>query len=271
MRTRIVAGVSAALVVIGLVARGPVILILAVVLVCAAIAYLEFDRLFFFPTQKIRQLRLISLTLVTIVAMAQHVYWGWIGFWFSFVFICLTHVVNSNRTGDFQNESRELSLEFLGLVYVVSLLGFIVPIINTPHGRGYLLLLFLIVFLGDTAAYFVGSQFGKHPLAPKLSPKKTIEGAVGALIVSIVVTWIWHYFIFEAPAPRVTIKLLIFAPLGSLLAQGGDLFESLFKRSQSQKDSGHFLPGHGGLLDRIDGLALVSPVYYIFLKVIMAQ
>jgi phosphatidate cytidylyltransferase len=271
MKTRIIAGVTAAVVLMGLIERGPIPLILAVVLFCAFLAYLEFDRLFFGAPLRARHFRMVALIFLTIFSLSQNDVMGWISFWFSFVIICASHVYSSNKSGDFQRDTRNLSLEFLGYVYVVSLFGFMIPIIESTNGRAFLFLLFLIVFLGDTAAYFVGSHFGRRTLAIKLSPKKTLEGAIGAMAASLLAAGLFLYFILKEPSSGMVIRVMAFAPVASVLAQAGDLFESLFKRSQSQKDSGNFLPGHGGLLDRIDGLALVSPIYYVYLKFVLEQ
>ncbi len=115
----------------------------------------------------------------------------------------------------------------------------------------YLLLLFVIVWLADIAAYFIGNGFGKHKLAPKISPNKSIEGAVGAfVVVGVVIGFALHSVLW------VLVALLTVA--AAIL---GDLFESMMKRAAGVKDSGKFLPGHGGLLDRIDSLIFAAPVF----------
>jgi len=121
-----------------------------------------------------------------------------------------------------------------------------------------LLVLFLIVWLADIAAYFVGNWFGKHKLAPSISPKKTIEGAVGSLVVvGIVIALIFHSVLWVVLALITVIAAII-----------GDLFESFMKRSAGVKDSGRFLPGHGGLLDRIDSLIFAAPVFTLGMLVL---
>jgi phosphatidate cytidylyltransferase len=121
------------------------------------------------------------------------------------------------------------------------------------HPHPYkLLTLFLIVWLADIAAYFVGSRFGKHKLAPSISPGKSIEGAIGALvIVGMSIAVIFHY----------SISMIFLAELTVVASIMGDLFESLMKRRQGLKDSGKCLPGHGGILDRIDSLITAAPVF----------
>jgi phosphatidate cytidylyltransferase len=126
-------------------------------------------------------------------------------------------------------------------------------------GPKLLMFVLVITWVGDTAAYFVGRAIGKHPLAPVLSPKKSWEGTmasiVGALLVAIVFArWL------TVPLPH----LLGMAVVGNVAGQAGDLLESAYKRSAGVKDSGSLLPGHGGVLDRIDALILAIPVVWYY-------
>jgi phosphatidate cytidylyltransferase len=133
---------------------------------------------------------------------------------------------------------------------------------RAPDGPRLLLFALVITWAGDTAAYFVGRAMGKHPLAPHISPKKTWEGSVGSMIGSLLVAWAFSYWI------RIPIgHLLAMAAIGNVAGQMGDLLESAYKRSAGVKDSGGLLPGHGGVLDRIDALILCIPViwYYVVL------
>jgi phosphatidate cytidylyltransferase len=125
-----------------------------------------------------------------------------------------------------------------------------------PH---WLLFAFLLCWAGDTAALYVGKNFGKHKLAPVVSPGKTWEGAVGSVVGGVLVGAIYaHYFIPFAPLATV----LIIAAIGNIAGQIGDLLESAYKRWGGVKDSGSSLPGHGGWLDRIDSSLLSIPVVY---------
>lgn len=119
-------------------------------------------------------------------------------------------------------------------------------------------------WISDSGAYFAGRFYGRHPLFPKLSPKKTVEGSIGGLLLTVVVVAPFAYAFLD----YTVAKALVMGVCVSLASQGGDLFESVLKRILDVKDLGRFLPGHGGVLDRIDSLLFTVPaVYYISLLV----
>lgn len=132
------------------------------------------------------------------------------------------------------------------------------------HGLGnegprLLLFALVITWVGDTVAYFVGRAMGKHPLAPHLSPKKTWEGSVASFAASLLAGAVFMRWL-DAPLPH----LLAMAGVGNVAGQVGDLLESAYKRSAGVKDSGGLLPGHGGILDRIDALILAIPLVWYY-------
>ena len=139
--------------------------------------------------------------------------------------------------------------------------------IGIAAGGILLLLPLVLTWTSDIGAFFVGRAFGKRKLIPRVSPGKTVAGAVGALISSMLVAWAFGHFVLRP------VSHLDFAPLGALAfglavsaaAQLGDLVESLLKREAGVKDSSHLLPGHGGILDRFDSLLFVLPVSYLLL------
>jgi phosphatidate cytidylyltransferase len=136
--------------------------------------------------------------------------------------------------------------------------------IGTPmDGPRLLLFALAITWAADTVAYFVGRSFGKHPLAPHISPKKTWEGSIGGLFGSLLMAYASHFWL-TIPLPH----LLVMALLGNIAGQMGDLLESAYKRSAGVKDSGGLLPGHGGILDRIDALILCIPVIWYYLVLV---
>ena len=117
-------------------------------------------------------------------------------------------------------------------------------------------LLCAIVWLGDSAALYAGSAFGRHKMAPVVSPKKSWEGAAAGLATGVIATVVWSYVQLQ----HVHLPLLLVGTTTALAAQIGDLVESLFKRSFGVKDSGGVLPGHGGVLDRMDAMLFAAPV-----------
>jgi|SRR5579883_422772 phosphatidate cytidylyltransferase len=136
------------------------------------------------------------------------------------------------------------------------------------HGMGadgpkLLLFALVLTWAADTTAYFVGRAIGKYPLAPHLSPKKTWEGSIGSMMGSLAAGWAFHYWI-KMPLGH----LLAMAAIGNVAGQMGDLLESAYKRSAGVKDSGGLLPGHGGVLDRIDALILCIPVVWYYVVVV---
>jgi phosphatidate cytidylyltransferase len=126
-------------------------------------------------------------------------------------------------------------------------------------GPKLLMFVLVITWVGDSAAYFVGRAVGRHPLSPVLSPKKSWEGTIASILGALLVAIVFARFLM-VPLPH----LLAMAAVGNLAGQAGDLLESAYKRSAGVKDSGSLLPGHGGVLDRIDALILAIPVVWYY-------
>lgn len=146
-----------------------------------------------------------------------------------------------------------------GAVYVGWGLSFLLSLRDLSLGA--IFVTFLAVWAHDTLAYFVGRSLGKHKLAPRLSPNKTVEGAVGGVVGSAIVVIASQSWLGLLPGQAVLLGLL--AGLSALL---GDLTESALKRGFKVKDSGRLLPGHGGVLDRFDGVILAAPLMYLYLS-----
>ena len=154
-----------------------------------------------------------------------------------------------------------VSVSAAGLVVIVIPFSAVVRL-NGVYMLGPQLLLFtvVLVWVGDTAAYFVGRAFGRMKMSPQVSPNKTWEGAGANLLGALLVGVLFGYWMKIEP-----VHMLAMAILGSIAGQVGDVFKSTFKRSAGVKDSGTILPGHGGILDRIDALILAAPaVWYYF-------
>ena len=134
------------------------------------------------------------------------------------------------------------------------------PVLLDDKGRLVVLLLMAIIVVSDSAQYYCGRAFGRRPLAPTISPKKTVEGAIGGVVFGTLATVVGGRYLFESPFSI----LALFGAAISLLGIVGDLFESLLKRSAGVKDSSNLIPGHGGVLDRLDSWLFAAPVYYVF-------
>ncbi len=162
----------------------------------------------------------------------------------------------------FGRDQRVLEIiqkQIQGVLYIPLLLVLLIPIRQEPQGFWLILTLVLVVFAGDTVALYVGTFLGRHKLCPTISPKKTVEGSIGGLGGNLLI--------------GLTMKALVFPEIGwgqamffclavGAAGQVGDLFESEMKRASGIKDSGGILPGHGGMLDRIDALLFAGPVAY---------
>ena len=153
----------------------------------------------------------------------------------------------------------------LGLMYAVFLPLMILWILQAEGGIIWFLCLLTVVFAGDIGAYTFGTLFGKTKIAPLLSPKKSLQGGVGGLLFSTIAAGL-----FTSLLPAVPFGILLMLGFfGGLLGQIGDFFESLIKRIAGVKDSGSIMPGHGGVLDRLDGVYFASPLFFVVLYYII--
>lgn len=157
---------------------------------------------------------------------------------------------------------RDTAAALLPVVYIGLPLGALAAV-HVAGGRAAVLLLMLGIVVSDSAQYYTGRAFGRRALAPLISPKKTVEGAVGGLVFGTGALVIGGRIVFPAASlPMLTLVGASVAALGIV----GDLFESLLKRSAGVKDSSTLIPGHGGVLDRIDSWLFAAPVYYVFVR-----
>jgi phosphatidate cytidylyltransferase len=157
---------------------------------------------------------------------------------------------------------RDVSAAWFAVGYVGLPLGALAAV-RDSGGRGAVLLLMITIVVSDSAQYYTGRALGRRPLAPSISPKKTLEGAIGGLVFGTVAFALGGRLVFpDSPAWLLALVGASIAALGIV----GDLFESLLKRSAGVKDSGTLIPGHGGVLDRIDSWLFAAPVYYVFVR-----
>ena len=184
---------------------------------------------------------------------------AWIGNWLIFaalapVALILVLPILQNRV---RGAVQRMSLGMIAFLYLGWMFGHLGFLANTANAYGYLCYLILATEVNDVAAFICGKMFGRHPLRSEISPRKTWEGALGALAVSMVLPWLLRFsFPFFGPWQLVLTGLIV--GIGGPL---GDLSLSVIKRDFGTKDWGAAIPGHGGILDRIDSLIFVAPLF----------
>lgn len=157
---------------------------------------------------------------------------------------------------------EDISVTFLGIYYVALLFAFQVAIRMGADGKYWLVFMYLVIWASDTGAYYAGTNLGKHKLYPKISPQKSVEGLIGAVLAAVAVAHLCRvWFLPVLTAKEATVLGFILVLAGTL----GDFVESLLKRSAGVKDSGTIIPGHGGVLDRMDSMLFAAPVLFYYL------
>jgi phosphatidate cytidylyltransferase len=236
---------------------------LIVVLLC--VASWEYSRMFSLPE------RPIPAGILAAGCAALAVLRGWRGF--DHVGIALTGIillsvvwflVRFERGGEKQ-AATAMGITLGGTLYLGWLAAYFVSLRQLPHGYWWTLICLVAVGASDSAAYVVGKKWGRHPLAPRLSPKKTVEGylggVIGASLAGLAVGWLFGWP--AGPASGITAgRGFLLGLLIGALSPLGDLAISMIKREMAQKDSGDFFPGHGGVLDRIDSWLMMAAVGY---------
>ena len=160
--------------------------------------------------------------------------------------------------------AEQVMAAFFGVVYVAVMLSFIYLTRSLPDGKFLVWLIFLCSWGRDTCAYCVGMLIGKHKMAPVLSPKKSIEGAVGGVAGAALLG-----VIYAAATQGKMAEYALICAVGALISMVGDLAASAIKRNQNIKDYGKLIPGHGGILDRFDSVIITAPVIYYLAKTIL--
>ena len=167
--------------------------------------------------------------------------------------------------------ANQIMSTYFAFIYAPVLFSFVYLTRELEYGVFFVWMIFISSWISDTCAYCVGMLLGKHKLAPILSPKKSIEGAVGGIIGSAIVGALFGYFIVEKiiTEQSVTWIFALIGAIGSVVSQIGDLAASAIKRNYEIKDYGKLIPGHGGIMDRFDSVLVTAPMIYFLFTLLM--
>lgn len=187
-----------------------------------------------------------------------------LNFGFITVLVCLTFIFQLYKKTE--QPFTDIAYTFLGIIYTILpfVCYFSIAFISGQYNWHLALGFFLMLWGSDTGAYLFGVKLGKTKLFERHSPKKSWEGFLGGIFTSVLIAYIISHFYTEYDAIHWIVMALLISCFGTM----GDLVESMFKRSINVKDSGNILPGHGGVLDRFDGLLIGAPLVYVYLKMI---
>ena len=236
----------------------------AVIAAVAVLALIEFVDLGKHKGYDIPRTLCIAIVIIIVAAFIIEHLSVEIGVFAALLFIPASYVFSGKPLEDSLPSS---AVAVLATTYVGMLTGSLIRLRNDfPEGWKLVFFLLLVVWLGDSGAYYVGKKFGKHKLSPRISPKKTIEGLAGGMATSIIAAIVIHFTFF----PNFPLHHAIIAGvLLSFAGVVGDLAESMWKRSADVKDSGTLLPGHGGFLDRFDSILFTAPILYCYWTLIV--
>ena len=262
---RLVSGVVLAAVFFVLIWFTNATVLLVVALAVAALAIHEYVQLFRALGADMHMAPILVATwaVTANIALPQYALEGVL----AIVLVVVAIWVMARLQTDFKSAILGAAASMLAPVYIGIGLGSLVAV-HVWGGRGAVVLLMATIVVSDTAQYYAGRTLGRHPLAPRLSPKKTIEGAIGGFVIApAFLVFSAYYFI---PAATNQLSLVVLAVLLVIAGIAGDLFESTLKRAATVKDSSSLIPGHGGVLDRIDALLFASPIFYMYLRWLFA-
>jgi phosphatidate cytidylyltransferase len=217
------------------------------------------------------------------VEQASWPWWGWVGLAFTGLLLSSVQwpALLSERTvlvsavavalclplfssHSLRNAFMDGMVLITGILYIGLTLSYLLLIRGLPDGTLWVFFVVLVTWAGDTGAYVAGKSLGRHALAPVISPKKTYEGLAGGLLFACILALVAREWFLPALSPRDCLLLGLLLTVAGLV---GDLAESAIKRSAGFKDSGALIPGHGGMLDRLDSLLFTAPVFYYYVTV----
>ena len=202
------------------------------------------------PSNPIAYGSAVALYLIDLLGAGMYMHW-----FFGVILASLLYLFRSPAV-----KAEDAAITLTGIFYVIF---FSYHVALTDHYHISVWLIFISAFGTDMAAYFTGHAIGKHKLCPEISPKKTVEGAIGGVLGSVILCGIFGYCFIRG----LFIHCLIIGAIGSVAAQTGDLIASAFKRKMGIKDYGNLIPGHGGVMDRFDSVLLTAPLVYYYMSI----
>lgn len=240
----------------------PIILAIAVGVVCAIGAYELLA-----GTGLVKHIRLIAYTMITALLVPLWCYFGMQEIFgllgvFLFAFFLFGETILSHGKLSFE----KLCICFAGGLLIPYFLSSLVRLIGDGSNRMTILIPFVLAYMADTGAYFIGCAWGRHKLAPNISPKKSVEGLIGGVVTAILGMLLYCWILQIAFHANVNyLYVITYGIIGSLAGTFGDLTFSAIKRQVGIKDYGNLIPGHGGILDRFDSVIIVAPLTEILL------
>ncbi len=266
--TRTFSGIVFVVIIIGSIVSG-IHVLLSVFLIITILALLEYTKFttdtFHDKSSKLTFL-ISGIILYTIVALVHLTYISI--FWLTSILPILTIPVITILLSNHKNPIASISKMVFGLIYIALPFSLLISFykFNSVFNEFPELIIgfFVILWFNDVFAYIVGSLIGKTKLFKKISPKKTWEGTIGGIVLSILAAYVLSLFFSSIDLT----DWLVIGFLISIFATLGDLVESMFKRHANLKDSGNIMPGHGGVLDRLDGLLLAAPIVYVYMNLV---
>lgn len=244
-------------IVLGIVQYGSLELFSILVLGAVVAGWFEYSRMLeAMGTPGFHKLGLALCVLLTLCFYVNGFYLIWLA---AAPLVLLLHALTQGPI--LKHNLDQTGYTFLGVGYVAGLMSFFILIRALEPGHFMIYFLFLVIWGSDSAAYYVGRSIGKTRLAPEISPGKTVEGSLGGLLGGVLGGLIAKYGFWHELALN---HCLIMALFCGIIGQFGDLVESMFKRAAGVKDSGTLIPGHGGVLDRLDSLMFAGPAFYCY-------
>ena len=246
------------------------IILAATLYIISNIAFLELTKACGIRTGE----KLNSLEITGLLAIAAYyllIYFAQTHTYFMITVILLLMVLMTVYVFSFPKyTANQVMTTYFSLIYAPIMLSFIFLTRQLSYGVYLVWMIFISSWISDTCAYLIGVLFGKHKLAPVLSPKKSIEGALGGIAGSAIIGALFGFFLLDKTlgGHQFGVMLFIIGGIGSVISQIGDLAASAIKRNHDIKDYGKLIPGHGGIMDRFDSVIVTAPIIY-FLAVFL--